>query len=171
MLIIISGLPGTGKTSFAEALARKLKIAHLNSDKVRDSMGRRGHYDRETKRLIYETLLQTAENYLKAGQDVIVDATFYKKSYRELYQKLARDYQAPLKWIALTAQESTIKKRVQTKRVYSEADFEVYQKIKATYEPLTIEHLVLSSDRNSISEMLDMAFVYLYEEPESLNKL
>lgn len=161
MLIIISGLPGTGKTTFARALAQKMHVHHLNSDMIRDELGKRGQYDPDTKSLIYERMQERTERYLQAGETVIVDATFYKKNYRKPYFHLAENYGVPLKWIELEAGEQTIRKRVEQKRKYSEADFSVYQKIKAAYEPLSIKHLILSSDDRSVSEMLEEAATFI----------
>lgn len=39
MLIIVTGLPGTGKTTFAEAFAQKGHFIHLNSDLIREALG------------------------------------------------------------------------------------------------------------------------------------
>jgi len=39
MLIILSGLPGAGKTSVARELARRLKAVHLRIDTIEDALG------------------------------------------------------------------------------------------------------------------------------------
>ena len=49
MLVLIVGLPGTGKTTFAVELAREIGGAHLNSDIIRTSLGQRGKYDIASK--------------------------------------------------------------------------------------------------------------------------
>lgn len=161
MLIIISGLPGTGKTTFARLLAQHLEAVHLNSDIIREELNRRGRYDDETKALIYRRMKKRTEEQLQRGATVIVDATFYKRSFRTPYYQLAARYRQPLKWIEMEAEESIIRERVATRRAYSEADFYVYQKIKKAYEPLAIPHLVLSSDAQSTQALLLEAMRYL----------
>ncbi|MBK7408303.1 MAG: AAA family ATPase [Saprospirales bacterium] len=49
MLILITGLPGAGKSTFALALAAANGAVHLNTDRVRAKLGLRGHYDPESK--------------------------------------------------------------------------------------------------------------------------
>ena len=160
MLVLIVGLPGTGKTTFAVELAKEIGAVHLNSDILRTRMGSRGKYDNASKAAVYKELYNRAEEILQEGNDLVVDATLYKESLREPFEKLAGQFNTPIKWIELKAEESTIKERVSKKREYSEADFEVYLKIKAVYEPLAQNHLVLWSDVLSLKEMIDKAQEY-----------
>ena len=48
----------------------------------------------------------------------------------------------------------------------SEADFEVYQKIKNQWEPLNEDHLILQSTDDNINEMLNKAAGYLQLQNE-----
>lgn len=161
MLIIVSGLPGTGKTTFAKALAESLDVPHLNSDIIRDELGKRGQYDQRTTSMIYQKMYDRAAAFLQQGKSVIVDATFHKDAKRDPYLNLARAKGYPLKWIELQTQEALIRERVNTKRTYSEADFSVYQKIKSAYEPLKVPHLVLSSGELNVAQMLERTEPYL----------
>lgn len=160
-IIIVVGLPGTGKTTFASTLANTLGTKHLNSDIVRDSFGKRGHYDVSSKAAVYNEMLTRTEEYLKNRQSIIVDATFYKEVLRVPYVRLGEKYEVPVEWIELRANEDEIRTRVSKKRKYSEADFEVYLKIKEHYEPLNYNHLVLWSDQLSTEEMIYKANNYL----------
>ncbi|MCB0632895.1 MAG: ATP-binding protein [Saprospiraceae bacterium] len=161
LLIIISGLPGTGKTSLALALAPQLAAVHLNTDMLREELQKKGQYDPETKAMIYEELRTRAEAALIAGKSVVIDGTFYQQEYRGPFLAMADKYAVPLRWIELDADPSVIKKRVSHQRPYTEADFSVYQKIKKDYEPLTIQNLTLSSGEKSIDELMEKVLVYI----------
>ena len=165
MLIMITGLPGSGKTTFAKALAESLNAVHLNTDIIRARMGKRGQYDEMDKSMIYAKMLKQTESYLHRGEDLVVDATFYKAALRKPYKRLAKKYKKQLYWIVVQAAESVIKERMQQKRQYSEADFEVYKTIKDIYEPLEEGYLILYSDAYPIEKMIIKAKEYLSLAP------
>ncbi|MBK8492414.1 MAG: ATP-binding protein [Saprospirales bacterium] len=161
MLILITGLPGAGKSTFALALAAANGAVHLNTDRVRAKLGLRGHYDPESKQKVYSCLLDMLESHLLAGEDAIVDATLYQQEIRTPFIDLAVKYQTPFKWIEIRAEESVIRKRLENKRPFSEADFQVYLQLKKVYEPLQFPHLVLHSDNRPMSDLVTEALTYL----------
>lgn len=165
MLIMITGLPGSGKTTFAKVLAESLNAVHLNTDIIRAKMGKRGQYVEGAKSMIYAKMLKQTESYLHRGEDVVVDATFYKVALRKPYAKLAKKYKKQLYWIVVTATEPVIKERMQQKRPYSEADYAAYLTIKDIYEPLEAGYLILHSDAYSIEKMIIKAKEYLTLSP------
>ena len=139
---------------------KKLEAVHLNSDIIRAASGKRGKYDATSKAAVYKEMHDRAEELLEQGKKVIIDATLYKEILREPFEKLAKKYKVPIKWIELKADESVIKERVSKKRKYSEADFEVYLKIKSVFESLSQNHLILWSDVLTIEEMVEKAQEY-----------
>lgn len=161
MLLLVTGLPGTGKTSFAMALAQALGARHLNSDKIRENLHLRGQYDDASKKKVYDALFQQTAEALAAGQSALVDATFYKKTLRQPYMDLAKNAESRFFVIELQADEKVVKERVSKQRPLSEADFEVYQNIKKQYEPIEQPHCLLRSDTSDINEMVQQALLWL----------
>ncbi len=154
-LLPIAGLPGTGKTTFARALARRLGAAHLNTDILRSAMGLRGRYDEATKALVYEAMEQRTAQLLAEGQTVVVDGTFYVQRLRESYRAIAAERGCPIHWLVVEAPEEVVRQRLQRKRAYSEADFEVYRKIKAQWEPFGADAIIIATA--PVARMVDTA--------------
>lgn len=153
-LILISGLPGTGKTTLAKAFCKTAHARHFNSDLVRQTLGLRGHYRPEEKARVYAALLEKTREALLNGQTVVVDSTFYLETIRQPFRQLAFEAGAALHWIEVCAAEGIVRERVGQSRPDSEADYAVYQKIKSAFEPLTDPHLVLWADRQPLSELV-----------------
>jgi predicted kinase len=161
VIIIVMGLPGTGKTYFAAHLAADIQAQHISSDKTRSLMQKRGAYSDKDRGQVYREMLVEAEETLNYGKHVIMDATYSQKAHRHEVMTLAQRLDASVHFIRLTAEETTVKDRTSREREESEADFKVYQIIKQSFEPLEIPHLILDSTQLKIDEMLAMARHYI----------
>lgn len=166
-LIMVVGLPGTGKTTFARALAAELEAEHLNSDVLRAELGLRGQYSSVAKARVYGELRCRTESLLQDGKTVIVDATLYREDLRHPYAELAHLTGCAINWIELQTGEDVIRERVAQQRPYSEADLAVYQKIKAGYEPLQDAHLRLATDDAPLETLVKTAINHIHHEPTS----
>ena len=78
-----------------------------------------------------------------------------------MFVALAASLNVKIYFIEVTARELFVKKRVSKKRKESEADYEVYRKVKALFQPMVEQHLTLESQENNIREMLEKAAKYL----------
>jgi len=161
MNIAIFGLPGSGKTYFASQFASKINALHISSDAVRKDLLQMGHYEEQAKSIVYQTMLQLMVNANKKEQNLVLDATFNKRHIRNLFMEKARELHQQLYFIEIKADESVIRERLRHKRPDSEADFDVYLKIKKEFEQVDEDHLVLNSDKESLDEMLGRALVYI----------
>lgn len=168
MLIMVMGLPGSGKTYFAKALAVRIGALHFNSDRIRKELSTEPGYSPEERILIYKTMYSRVCESLSQGKNVIVDATFSKKSYRSPYLNWAKEHELPVSIMILEASEQTTMDRVSKKRPDSDADFAVYQVIKAQYEPLAEDHLHLRSDEDSLEEMIRKAVDYMQKRGNAI---
>lgn len=163
MIILICGLPGTGKSFFADKLRQKIHSAYVNTDIIRSGINKKGQYDPETKQLVYNKLLEKLEGFVKTNRSVIVDGTFHKRDKRKQIKDKAKSLNQQLFIIEMRACDDTVKERVKHREGYSEADFKVYLQLKNTSEPINEPHLILWSDQLSVEEMLRKAFKYIQD--------
>jgi predicted kinase len=161
MIILVGGLPGSGKTYFAKRLAAKIDAVWLSSDAVRKSLEARGKYLPDDRMLVYKELGRLAELHHNNSRDVVVDATFSHQQMRDLFVFLADKLSVLLHFIWIHANESLIKHRLQQPREDSEADFAVYQKLRDEFEPLDLPFMKIESTNDNIASMLQIAERYL----------
>ncbi|MBI1173664.1 MAG: AAA family ATPase [Sideroxydans sp.] len=155
-LIITHGLPGSGKTTFAQAALEKFQAIRIRSDVERKRLfGLPAHadshaagsdiYSKQAGARTYAQLLALAQQLLAAGYPVIVDAAFLKRVERKLFRALARQMQVPFAIASLHAATATLHTRITRRQTLandaSEADLKVLEKLQAIQEPLAGEEL------------------------------
>lgn len=164
MLILVRGLPGTGKTFFSEKFSASIGAVHISSDRVRDELLLRGHYHEDAKARVYEEMCRRAAQVLAEKRSCLLDATFSKQPRIHAAHQLAVSAKVPFFVIEMTADEALIRRRVHKKRAYSEADFDVYQKIREAYDAVPGKHLQLNSSILSPDDMLLKAKRYIEDD-------
>ena len=105
MIIIASGLPGSGKSYFASRLAKKLDALYLSSDQLRLDQNALGKYSLKDKLAIYLAMSDQTAKAVDNDQNVVVDATFYHHTMRDLFVELARMHHTPLYVFLIVADE------------------------------------------------------------------
>ncbi|MBS3939558.1 MAG: AAA family ATPase [Actinobacteria bacterium] len=91
MLIVISGLPATGKTTLAAALARRVRAVHLSVDTVEDALLRSGLEPGWTTGVAaYEAVSAAAQQNLVLGLRVVVDAVNDSEAARQVWRDAAK---------------------------------------------------------------------------------
>ncbi len=147
MLIIIYGLPATGKTTIAKELSKRIGAEHLDTDIIRKELIETPKYSYEEKLLVYKSILLLTK-YLLKYTNVVVSGTFYKEKIREEFIRVAKDVNKKFYLIECTASEEEIKRRMKKNREYTDADFEVYLKIKGEFEDTKYERLKINTEKS-----------------------
>jgi len=127
-LILLSGLPGAGKTTFAHALATVLPFQHIESDAIRRSLAPHPLYTPRESAAVFRHVREQAVRALHAGRHVVIDATNLSQHDRRPFVQLAHRTGATLIAVRVTAPEATIRARLASPRVgNSQATIEVYE--------------------------------------------
>jgi predicted kinase len=162
MIIFVFGLPGSGKSFFAKHLAEKVDAEYISSDRIRKELFNVRTYSENEKQKVYDEMLSRTMQLLRENKKVVLDATFYKAAKRKKFVDVLKSFDT-IFFIEVQAEEPVIKERLGKSREDSEADFEVYDKIKKEWEPLMEKHLTLQSTNDNIGEMLKKASDYLHQ--------
>ncbi|MBS0421247.1 MAG: AAA family ATPase [Proteobacteria bacterium] len=170
LLILMSGLSGSGKSWLAQRLAPFLGAVHLRSDVERKrlagmSIGAEaaaapgeGLYTQQRSEQVQEHLLASADALLAGGYTTIVDATFIRHNQRQSFLALAIRLGVPLRIIRCEASEAILEARIDERARKgtdpSDADLAVLQWQLAHEEPFDSEEagfvLCLSSEDSRI---------------------
>ena len=111
LLIIMQGVPGSGKTHISSELAPFLNAICIRSD-VERVRPKEAAVSAKNRKLTYLQLNDLAETILQAGFSVIVDATFISAANRQLFKKLSQKLRVPFVILHCNAPLSTLKDRV-----------------------------------------------------------
>jgi aminoglycoside phosphotransferase family enzyme/predicted kinase len=160
MLIIMSGLSGTGKSTVAALLHKETNLGVITSDIIRkeihdidpDSESKTsfetGIYTKAGTEKTYATLIERGEKLLKSGRSVILDATFSKERFQKAAQLAAENANAEFQIIECVLDEEEIKKRLAKRALtksISDADFDIYLKQRELFESIKEEHIKIDT--------------------------
>lgn len=139
-LVLAAGLPGTGKSTLAAALAERAGFALVRSDLVRKELPDRpageALYSAEWSDRTYAECLRRAAEVVRGGGRVIVDANFREERRRAEFLSAARDLGVSSAVLVCTAEAETIRRRLDGRRGdASDADWAVYRKLAGLWEP------------------------------------
>lgn len=152
MLILITGLPATGKSTVARRLARELGAEILRTDIVRKDLLKTATYSEDEKELVYRAVFMLADYLIKNDVNVIIDGTFYKYNLRKNAKKIAKKRGKRFFLIETRCPEDIVLKRLDERkknlRSPSDADEAVYYKVKKAFEPIKEDHLLIDTGWN-----------------------
>ena len=146
MIILVCGLPGTGKSSLGKRISEKNGFVHLRTDEIRKKIYDKPEYTDKSKETTYRAFFLIAEYLLKSNKSCILDGTFYMEKYRKSVFDLSKNTNHPLKIIECVNDEERIKRKIKERNDVSDADFSVYLKIKDLWEPIEEEHMTIRMD-------------------------
>jgi uncharacterized protein len=123
-LVLVGGLPGTGKSTLAAGLADQLGWSVLRSDEVRKDLAgvphteragaefRQGLYRPEMTAATYDELLDRARRMLQLGEPVVLDASWTNRRNRAAAEAVAHATCSELVELECTAPSDTAGKRL-----------------------------------------------------------
>jgi predicted kinase len=111
-LVVVCGLPGTGKSSVAAALATRLGAVGLSVDPIEDALLGAGLPPSwEVGVAAYEAARVMAEQNLALGRSVVVDAVNDGEPARDTWRTAAGRTGARLVFVVLTLDDATEHRR------------------------------------------------------------
>lgn len=151
-LIIVMGIPGAGKTQFAEHFARTFHAPYINANTLQIL----SHADDvHTERLAIYTISEV----MKAQRTFIYEGPTYSRAHRQSIAKLVQvgHFKPLLVWVQTDSVEA--KKRVQRTRSYTSERFE--ELLDLFEVPLATEKPVVISGKHTFATQVKMVLKHI----------
>jgi predicted kinase len=156
--IVVSGLPGTGKSYFCRKLAERLQFIILESDALRKALFSSPGYGASESGRLFRTIHLLIERLLKKGVSLIFDATNLSERYRERLYSIADHLDVKLILVRVEAPTEVVQERLKARRENpenkSDADWAVYQRMKSSVQKIGRNHYAVDTSRD-ITPVLD----------------
>ena len=151
-LVVISGLPGSGKSHLARALVERYPLAWLQSDALRRALfgPRPSHSAAESERL-FAACHVLLDKLLAGGIPVVLDATNLGELQRRPLYRIAEKQGARLVLVQVEAPPKVVEQRLEARARgdnpwdQSTAGYEVYERMRKDVEPIERAHIVVDT--------------------------
>ena len=166
-LLIMSGLPLSGKTYFVNELNKKRpgKFQQINSHNTRPVavkyLGRkRPIYDKKESQTTFAIIHKLVIQVLQNGWPVIADATNLKEKYRAWAVDAGKKADAEILVIFMQVTDDVAQRRLSERTSKSSATYETYEKLKYELEPTSecsVPYLIINSEVDVIPHIDNVA--------------
>lgn len=153
-LIVVSGLPGTGKSFFCRKVAEKLPFLILTSDTLRKVLFPTPRHNEQENKRLFSACHVLVEELLTKGIPVIFNATNLLEHHREYLYRAAERAGARLILVWVEASPEVVRQRLLARErtavpeCDSEAGWDVYNKMKPRREKISRNHLVVDTSQD-----------------------
>jgi hypothetical protein len=150
-LVVLSGLPGTGKSHFARKLAERVPLVVVGSDRSRKTLVPRPRYTSGEHARVFAACHRLIDDLLTQGYSVVFDATNLTERFRQPLYHIAHRAGAGMVVMWFTAPASVVRQRLEQRAAGlgpagdSDADWLVYCRLRPGEETVQGPHLAVDS--------------------------
>lgn len=168
-VVIMAGLPGSGKSALSKSLSEQLDGLVLNKDVVRAALfpGPWTEYSQRQDDFCMEVLLQAAAYLIRRDPPptfLFIDGRTFASRYQiEHVMKWAAEMGCETKVILALCSDGNARQRLAESHIAQNRSFEAYLKLKANFEPISYPKLTVNTD-DPLHSCLQQCLTYLRTE-------
>ncbi len=155
MIILMAGLPGTGKSTLAQALAQHLDAATLSKDDIRHALFAPQDIEYSTKQddFVMQLMLKAATWLLQKNpaRVIILDGRTFSRRYQiDEVIKAANHLKQLWRIIECTCSEELARARIESQASEHPADnrtFDHYCEVESRFEPITLPKTTIDTSQ------------------------
>jgi len=153
MIVIMAGLPGTGKSTLARALAERTSGAVLDKDEIRPALFAPNdiEYSTEQDDFCMEIMLRTAGYLLGKNPSrlVFLDGRPFSRRYQlERVIEYAKSVGQDWRIVECVCSDETARKRLEEQQhPAGNRGFALYLRVKARFEKITLPKTVVNTEQ------------------------
>ena len=150
-LLMLAGLPGSGKSTFAAKVSERYPILSLEADRLRKGLVPKPQYTPGEHSRVFRACHRLIEEFLAAGFPVLFDATNVTEKNRRPIYAIARKRGVPLAIAVVSAPPETIKRRMDVRESgpdttsWSDAGWAIYSRMAPAWEPVKRPHFLVDT--------------------------
>ena len=154
MIILMAGLPGTGKSAVARELSARLNGTILSKDTIRHTLfeQRDVEYSTEQDDFCMDVMLETAGYLLGKHGDrtVILDGRTFSKRYQiERVIRFAERLQQPWRIFECVCSDETARQRLDAQQDHpaGNRNYDLYLRVRREFEDIRFSKTLLNTDQ------------------------
>ncbi|HZT32383.1 MAG TPA: AAA family ATPase [Bryobacteraceae bacterium] len=167
MMIVMAGLPGTGKSALCRALVKHLGGAVLDKDLIRSTIFPEAYveYSDAQDDFCQSLMLQTAAYLFERHPElrIFLDGRTFSRRYQiENAIRAAGEMRVSWRVIECVCPEETARQRLESETAHPARNrtYDLYRRLRDRFEPITVPKLVVNTDR-PLGECVAEAVAYL----------
>jgi predicted kinase len=164
-LILITALPGVGKTTLAREFARQTKGIHFDIDHIKrvvvpEEMVTEGIDPPEYRYKYYAGAIRKLPDLFAQSsvQIVIMDETFHLQAFRRMWDDAAKELNIRLHWVQAVCDEKIVKQRLsigknRENHILVGKGRQMYLLFKKEYEPIKEPHEIVDTGKDIVPQV------------------
>ena len=154
-LLMLAGLPGVGKSTFARQVVSRVPLLVLESDRLRKILVDAPQYTPDEHSRAFRACHRLIHEFLTRGYPVLFDATNLTERNRRPVYGIAKKLGVPMAVAVVTAPEDVVRTRLGDREAgldrdtWSDAGWEIYSRMAPAWVPVKRPHIVVDTSKDT----------------------